>query len=67
MEKRDPSSSLAEHTLRRRPWRVTAEPFENLVSHKYDNKGTEEEPIHLIDFLPDDLENPMQYGELRER
>lgn len=56
------TSSSSEHTLRRYPFRVTAEPFENLLNHQYENKGTEEEPIYLVDFLADDLENPMQLG-----
>jgi hypothetical protein len=36
-------------------------PFERIVNHKYQGSGTEESP-YLVDWLPDDPEDPQQWG-----
>ncbi|KAK4700970.1 hypothetical protein P7C70_g5269, partial [Phenoliferia sp. Uapishka_3] len=51
------------HTLKKRPWRIRATPFKNLVDHPYHGKGTEEEP-YILEWLPKDYENPQTYGEI---
>jgi hypothetical protein len=43
-----------------RPWRLYCIPVEVLVTHNYDGNGTEEEPF-LVDWLPEDPENPQSW------
>lgn len=36
-------------------------PFEQILNHKYQGQGTEENP-YLVDWLSDDPEDPQQWG-----
>jgi hypothetical protein len=49
------------YTLSKRPWRFYVTPFERIVNHKYQGAGTEESP-YLVDWLPNDPEDPQQWG-----
>lgn len=55
------SASPESYTLGKRPWRFYVTPFERIVNHKYQGSGTEESP-YLVDWLPDDPEDPQQWG-----
>ncbi|KAL8279684.1 hypothetical protein RQP46_007997 [Phenoliferia psychrophenolica] len=62
----DPASSVADpnsHTLKKRPWRIRSTEFSQILAHRYHGKGTEEEPF-IIEWLPQDHENPQTYPEL---
>lgn len=54
------SASPSSLTLKRRPWRVYVTPFEKIYNHKYQGSGTETDP-YLVDWLPDDQEDPQQW------
>lgn len=55
------NKSPKSYTLSKRPWRFYVTPFERIVNHKYQGSGTEESP-YLVDWLPDDPEDPQQWG-----
>jgi len=55
------AASPETYTLSKRPWRMYVTPFERIVNHKYQGAGTEESP-YLVDWLPDDPEDPQQWG-----
>ncbi|PRP80994.1 hypothetical protein PROFUN_11108 [Planoprotostelium fungivorum] len=52
------SSSTATWTLKVWPWRRQTTDYQKIKDHKYPGKGTMESP-YVVDWLPDDAENPM--------
>jgi hypothetical protein len=52
--------------LKKRPWRLHLTPFSSYLTHaSYSGKGTEDMP-YIIDWLPDDAENPMTWSQARK-
>lgn len=49
-------------TLARTPWRRFVTSGDAVLNHSYSGKGTEEEP-YVVDWLEDDPENPMTWGQ----
>ncbi|EPQ31977.1 uncharacterized protein PFL1_00175 [Pseudozyma flocculosa PF-1] len=67
LEKVDTGSSATavnpnQHTLRKRPYRVRSTPFSEILDHKYAGSGTQEDPF-MVEWLPNDPENPMTYSQ----
>lgn len=58
---RPTNASHETYTLSKRPWRFYVTPFERIVNHKYQGSGTVESP-YLVDWLPNDPEDPQQWG-----
>lgn len=50
-----------DHTLRRKPWLRRTTPWADIVGHQYKGAGTESDP-YVITWLPEDPENPMNFG-----
>lgn len=53
-------ADLDKFTLARRPWRRQITPFRDILAGKYAGEGTPEKP-YLVEWLPDDVENPLRY------
>ncbi|OWZ56060.1 multiple drug resistance protein [Cryptococcus neoformans c45] len=51
---------LSSYTLKRYPWRPYVTPFEEIIGKKYPGSGTNEDP-YIIDWLPNDKEDPQQW------
>jgi hypothetical protein len=56
-----PSTSTS-HSLPKRPWRRYITPYSDILAHHYPGKGTEDSP-YLVDWLEDDAENPLTWGQ----
>lgn len=50
-----------DHTLRKKPWLRWTTPWSDIVGHQYKGAGTEADP-YVISWLPEDPENPMNFG-----
>eukprot|EP01117_Protostelium_nocturnum_P015102 TRINITY_DN5818_c0_g1_i1.p1 TRINITY_DN5818_c0_g1~~TRINITY_DN5818_c0_g1_i1.p1 ORF type:complete len:573 (-),score=181.21 TRINITY_DN5818_c0_g1_i1:43-1761(-) len=50
----------SDRTRPKRPWNVYVTPWQEILNGKYKGKGTKAEPF-LIDFLPNDPENPLNW------
>ncbi|CAF1486161.1 unnamed protein product, partial [Adineta ricciae] len=53
-------NNFSHFTLRRTPYRVYVTSFEQVCRQQYRGEGTPEKP-YIIDWLPDDLENPQNW------
>ncbi|MCO5585426.1 hypothetical protein L7F22_039359 [Adiantum nelumboides] len=46
-------------TLAKKPWAYKVTPFERIIKHKYEGKGTKEDPFQVT-WIEDDPENPLE-------
>lgn len=58
-----PISDVSKLTLHKRPWRRYVTPFEYILHHPYKGSGTDEDP-YLIDWLPEDPEDPQRWPQM---
>jgi len=56
------TSHSTSHSLPKRPWRLYITPYSDILAHQYPGKGTEDSP-YLVDWLEDDPENPLKWGQ----
>lgn len=52
-----------DYTLPKRPWRKHITQWSAIVEHPYKGNGTEESPF-LVEWLPDDPEDPMRWEDV---
>lgn len=50
-----------DYTLPKRPWRLHVTPFDDIINHHYKGSGTAEDP-YLVDWLPNDVEDPQNWS-----
>ncbi|KAJ9477163.1 putative Polyamine transporter 3 (putative) [Pseudozyma hubeiensis] len=51
-----------QYTLRKTPFRLYTTPFSDILSGRYHGSGTKEDP-YLVEWLPDDAENPQGWSQ----
>ena len=55
------SKPLSSYTLKKYIWRPYVTSFERIVDRHYSGSGTEED-AYIVDWLPDDPEDPQRWG-----
>lgn len=50
-----------DYTRKVRPWRRRVTPWSDIVNGQYKGSGTEDDP-YVVQWLPDDNENPLNYS-----
>ncbi|KAN0066331.1 hypothetical protein ACQY0O_000425 [Thecaphora frezii] len=57
------NADLDSYTQKKTPYQIRATPFSDIVRHQYAGSGTEEDP-YLVEWLPNDPENPLTFASL---
>ncbi|KAK4686917.1 hypothetical protein P7C73_g3195, partial [Tremellales sp. Uapishka_1] len=58
---KQPVKDASAFSKKKRPWRPFVTPFEDIVNHRYQGAGTEEDP-YLVDWMPKDQEDPQKWA-----